>query len=200
MALRERKKAQTRRRISDVATGLFLARGFDRVSVAEVAEAADVSKMTVFNYFPRKEDLMFDRFPEMVELVTAAVRGRQEGEPPVSAIHRMLRDLVDRDHPLGGPRDGDRPFLRTVQDSPALLARAREFRDELTTVLTDLTGGDHRAHLTAALTVAAWQSVFTTSTRRLLAGAPPADLARDHLARLDEAFEAVAHATGPPRT
>lgn len=59
--LRERKKWETRRRISDVATGLFFARGFDNVTIAEVAEAAGVSRMTVFNYFPRKEDLFLDR-------------------------------------------------------------------------------------------------------------------------------------------
>ena len=55
--LRERKKLATRRAISDIATGLFMERGFDNVTVAEVAEVANVAKMTVFNYFPRKEDL-----------------------------------------------------------------------------------------------------------------------------------------------
>ena len=59
--LRERKKASTRLRISDIATGLFLERGFDEVTVAEVARAADVSVKTVFNYFGSKEDLIFDR-------------------------------------------------------------------------------------------------------------------------------------------
>ncbi len=59
--LRERKKRQTRQHISDVATGLFLERGFDAVTIAEVAEAADVSVNTVYNYFPAKEDLFLDR-------------------------------------------------------------------------------------------------------------------------------------------
>ena len=58
---RERKKRETRTRISDIATGLFLARGFDAVTIAEIAEAADVSVNTVYNYFPAKEDLFFDR-------------------------------------------------------------------------------------------------------------------------------------------
>src|SRR3954447_18223229 len=58
--LRERKKAATRQAISDVATGLFEARGFEAVTVAEIARAADVSAKTVFNYFPAKEDLFFD--------------------------------------------------------------------------------------------------------------------------------------------
>ena len=62
--LRERKKRATHQAISNVATGLFLERGFDEVTVAEIAEAANVAKMTVFNYFPRKEDLFFDREEE----------------------------------------------------------------------------------------------------------------------------------------
>lgn len=81
MGLRERKKRQTRSLISDVASGLFVQRGFDNVTVAEVAEAAGVSAKTVFNYFPRKEDLFLDRYPEAVELVTRAVRERAEGRP-----------------------------------------------------------------------------------------------------------------------
>lgn len=61
LGLRERKKRLTRQRISGEATALFLERGFDEVAVAEVARAAGVSTMTVFNYFPRKEDLFLDR-------------------------------------------------------------------------------------------------------------------------------------------
>lgn len=71
LTLRERKKRETRQRISDEATMLFVARGFDEVTVAEIAKAAHVSAMTVFNHFPRKEDLFLDRIPEAVELFTA---------------------------------------------------------------------------------------------------------------------------------
>ena len=78
-SLRERKKRETRQRISNVATGLFMLRGFDNVTVAEVAEAANVSKMTVFNYFPRKEELFFDRGAEAIELTEAAIRDRAPG-------------------------------------------------------------------------------------------------------------------------
>src|ERR1700712_5361728 len=73
LGLRERKKRETRQHLSDIATGLFYERGFDAVSVAEVADAAGVSKMTVFNYFPRKEDLFFDRGPELAELFSEAI-------------------------------------------------------------------------------------------------------------------------------
>ncbi|HEY0194530.1 MAG TPA: helix-turn-helix domain-containing protein, partial [Kofleriaceae bacterium] len=80
--LRERKKQETRKRISDTATGLFMQRGFDKVTVAEIAELANVSKMTVFNYFARKEDMLFDREPEALELIRRAVVERPAGAIP----------------------------------------------------------------------------------------------------------------------
>jgi AcrR family transcriptional regulator len=81
--LRERKKRATRQAISDVATQLFTERGFDNVTVAEIAAAANVAKMTVFNYFARKEDLFFDREDESRELPRAALAGRPPGESPL---------------------------------------------------------------------------------------------------------------------
>lgn len=72
--LRERKKARTRALVAETAMGLFAARGFDAVTVAEVAEAAEVSVTTVFNYFPTKEDLFYDRQDEVVEHLSRVVR------------------------------------------------------------------------------------------------------------------------------
>ncbi|MER6799893.1 TetR/AcrR family transcriptional regulator, partial [Amycolatopsis mediterranei] len=74
--LRERKKQATRLLISNVATGLFAERGFEEVTVAEIAEAAGVSKMTVFNYFPRKEDLFLDRHADRLAELTSVLRSR----------------------------------------------------------------------------------------------------------------------------
>lgn len=79
MGLRERKKARTRLQISDIATGLFLDRGFDEVTVAEVAKVAGVSVKTVFNYFGSKEDLLFDREPEWLAAIDALVASRGPG-------------------------------------------------------------------------------------------------------------------------
>src|SRR5438132_3025900 len=86
LTLRERKKLRTRQRISAEATLLFMGRGFDNVTVAEVARAAEVSTMTVFNYFPRKEDLFLDRIPEGHELITRAVRDRGPDATPLAAL------------------------------------------------------------------------------------------------------------------
>src|SRR3954453_22851663 len=86
--LRERKKQQTREQIARVAMKLFLKRGFDAVTVAEIADAAGVSEKTVFNYFPTKEDIFFDEVPARQAALVAAVRER----PPGTSMLAALRD------------------------------------------------------------------------------------------------------------
>jgi AcrR family transcriptional regulator len=122
---RERKKQQTRQAISDVATALFLERGFDAVTVAEVARAADVAVQTVFNHFPTKEDLFFDddgwwRGP------ARAVLDAPEGADPLEVLEahysRELKARVEAGHLRTW-----RKFRRTIEESPALLARRREY-------------------------------------------------------------------------
>ncbi|MEV8322018.1 TetR/AcrR family transcriptional regulator [Kitasatospora sp. NPDC056731] len=197
LTMRQRKKVQTRQRISGVATTLFLARGFDQVTVAEVAEAAEVSTMTVFNYFPRKEDLFLDRIPEAVELFTSAVRGRPAAESPLAALHRLILELVDEGYPLAALRDRFTAFWRVVVDSPSLRARAREGVEELEAALTEViaqTSPDPQPRLTAALAVAAYRTGCLTSAGRMLAGESAAAVDPDHRALLDEAFGALRRA------
>ncbi|MGW7523982.1 TetR/AcrR family transcriptional regulator [Streptomyces sp. NPDC054783] len=193
LPLRERKKRATRQRISDIATGLFVERGFDAVTVAEVARAADVSAMTVFNYFPRKEDLFLDRIPEAVELFATAVRERTPDETPLAALRRLALRLLDRQHPLSGVGETFLPFWRTVIASPALRARAREGVEEVERALSEALAGTGvpDPHLLAALTVAAYRTVYVTSACRLLAGDRVEEVARDHRMRLESAFGAL---------
>ncbi|MGW1282472.1 TetR/AcrR family transcriptional regulator [Streptomyces sp. NPDC002586] len=193
LSLRERKKLATRQRISDIATGLFIERGFDAVTVAEVARRADVSAMTVFNYFPRKEDLFLDRIPQAAELLAGAVRDRAAGEPPLAALRRLTLQLLEERHPLGGVGDAFAPFWRVVVDSPALRARAREGAEELERALAAALAGTGTPdpHLLAALVLAACRTVFVTSVRRLMAGAPVDEVAQEHRLRLEEAFAAL---------
>ncbi|MGW1164155.1 TetR/AcrR family transcriptional regulator [Streptomyces sp. NPDC002550] len=193
LPLRERKKRATRQRISDIATGLFVERGFDAVTVAEVARVSGVSAMTVFNYFPRKEDLFLDRIPEAVGLFAAAVRERTADETPLAALHRLALQLLDRRHPLSGVGETFLPFWRTVIASPALRARAREGVEEVERALATALGeaGVPDPPLLAALTVAAYRTVYVTSACRLLAGDPVQEVARDHRMRLESAFGAL---------
>src|SRR6058998_2688919 len=89
MGLREFKKQRTRQAIADAAMRLFVERGFDHVTVAEVAEAAGVSDKTVFNYFPTKEDLFYDEVPAREEALRQAIRGRRPGESILAALRRL---------------------------------------------------------------------------------------------------------------
>lgn len=193
LPLRERKKRATRRRISDIATQLFGERGFDAVTVAEVARAADVSAMTVFNYFPRKEDLFLDRIPEAADLLATAVRERAPEEPPLTALRRLTLRLLDERHPLSAVGENYVPFLRIVIGSPALRARAREGVEEVEAALAAALAdtGTPDPDLLAALVVAAYRTVFVDTARRLLAGDPVAEVAEDHRARLETAFTAL---------
>ncbi|MET0424531.1 MAG: helix-turn-helix domain-containing protein, partial [Actinoplanes sp.] len=96
----DRGGSRTRAHIADVATGLFLERGFDDVTIVEVAAAAGVSKVTVFAHFDRKEDLLLDRLPDVVEIARAAVRERAGEVGVVEAIRRTLLALTDERHGL----------------------------------------------------------------------------------------------------
>jgi AcrR family transcriptional regulator len=92
--LRELKKAQTRERIADVAAGLIAERGYDGVSMVDVARAATVSEQTVYNYFPAKQDLVLDRADEITEQYRQAVSGRPAGTSPASALHPLTVAII----------------------------------------------------------------------------------------------------------
>jgi AcrR family transcriptional regulator len=192
MGLRERKKRETRQRISDAATMLIVARGFDNVTVAEIAEAAQVSKMTVFNYFPRKEDMFFDRSEEAVATITAAISDRAIGTSFVAALRACLLDLIEQRHPLSGLREGIVPFIRTVQDSPSLRAVARETGDALEQVLATLFAEETQARpedplprVAAGLIIGAYRPVHARMIDEILAGRRIDELRPEHVARVD---------------
>src|SRR5581483_575710 len=92
--LRLRKRLATRRAISQVADRLFLERGFENVTVDEIAAAAHVGRMTVFNYFPRKEDMFFDRDEEGREAVREALRQRNPRVSPIETLRLLAHRLI----------------------------------------------------------------------------------------------------------
>jgi len=119
--LRERKKLQTRARIADTALRLFKERGFDQTTVAEVAAAADVSVKTVFNYFPAKEDLFFDRADEVEQVWLDAVADRRPDEPLLAGLRRRVLSRF-ADHPNGPGVD----FRKVLAGSTLLQARGQQ--------------------------------------------------------------------------
>lgn len=185
----------TRRKISDVATVLFLDRGFDAVTVADVARQAGVSSVTVFKHFPRKEDLLFDREEDAVEILRAAVRDRDPGIDALTSLREAAFRLVDDCHALSALKQGSIPFFRTVAGSPALIARAREIGAELQQALADELDADERfggdPALFAALVIAGYTAVMTKTARRVIDEGAPEPVIDDHRARLGRLFDAL---------
>ena len=168
-----RKRLATRQKISDVATRLFFERGFDEVTMDEIAEAADVSRMTVFNHFSRKEDLFFDLDEEGREDLLAALQKRDPGTPPVEALRLFAHWAVAHQRPyVRFFAAGSDKFMATIEASAALQARARAIRDELTDTLTvalaksvDRPLPDSFASLAASLLVATWTVAYLEAHR-----------------------------------
>jgi AcrR family transcriptional regulator len=176
MDRRTRKRLATRQAISDVATRLFMDRGFDRVTIDEIAEAADVGRMTVFNHFPRKEDMFFDREQEGHDLAFDAIRSRAPGTSPIQALGLLAHKMIEQPSEAFPLFADTRTFVETAQASEALKARARQMRDDfvraLAGVLADGVGrpaDDPDAYLAAGLAAATWSIAFTRAHAELSA-------------------------------
>jgi AcrR family transcriptional regulator len=168
--LRERKKLETRTVIADAAMQLFSTRGFDAVTVADVAEAAGVSEKTVFNYFPAKEDLFFDEADEREHALVADLRNRAPGESMLAALRRSAAANCGR---LCSEHFAH--FARIIEGSPALQRRERQmfarFARVLEAALLDegqVTQAEAAVAANAVIGAYAW--MFSTARRRALAG------------------------------
>ncbi|WP_055483360.1 TetR/AcrR family transcriptional regulator [Sphaerimonospora mesophila] len=201
--LRERKKRETRQRIADIAMGLFLQRGFDDVTVAEVARAADVSVNTVFNYFHTKEDLFLDRSEDVENLLARVILDRRPGESAVGAVRRdFFESLRDGDWRYG-MHEGADLFTRRVRESAALQARlslmTRRREELLAEALADETDADPD-DVTPWLVAAQICSVVTTLTRhfavRRMAGEDGDRIVSDIRAQAEIAFDLLEHGVG----
>jgi AcrR family transcriptional regulator len=164
---RTRKRLATRQSISDAATLLFFERGFDNVTVDEIAMAADVGRMTVFNYFPRKEDMLFDLDEEGREDVRDALRKRPGNVAPIEALRLFAHRAFKEQRPYVRFFEGGGKFFETVAASETLKARARAIRDELAQVVAEALAesagrddSDADARLAAGLLLATWTTAF----------------------------------------
>jgi AcrR family transcriptional regulator len=172
MGLRERKKRHTYQAISDAAIALFLKKGFDRVSVAEVAAAADVSKPTLFRYFPAKEDLALHRFADHEDEAARVVAARPPGISPLDALHRHFLDGLGRSDPVTGLSDdeGVLAYHRLLYGTPSLVARLYAYQGRSEDALTAALGGGLRARLAAGQIVAVQRILAEENWRRIAAG------------------------------
>lgn len=195
--LRERKKLRTSELISDTAVELFMARGFDNVSVADVADAAEVSKKTVFNYFPAKEDLVLSQIGDHEDESARVVREREPGESPVAALRRHFLALLRALDPIAGLTDIEEvlAFRRMVLSTPSLKLRLLEQwsrgEESLARALAEALDRPADALLPAALAaqVIAVQRVLSgRNLERMLAGERPADVLAECTAEAEAAF------------
>lgn len=142
--LRERKKLETRQRISDLATEMFLRHGFDAVRVADVAERVGVSEKTIFNYFPTKESLVFDRFDEQLADTLHAVSHRPSDTTPTRAfVNELVRQMA---HLAGEDFEQARelvPRFGEMLDGAATLRAAwSDHRDRMIAAVAEVLAGD----------------------------------------------------------
>ena len=202
LGLRERKKQQTRQQIFDAAQRLFAKRGFDSVTVAEVGRAADVSQVTVFNYFPTKEDLFYGGMQFFEEQLIEAVRSRARGEPALGAFRRRL--LEGADNLAAKERvDAIRRAAQAISTSPALVARERDIVDrytrQLAAVLAEETGAapDDAEPLAAAGALMVVHRMLVDHIRkRVLAGSRGSDLVGDFRTHARKAFRRLDRGLG----
>ena len=188
---------------ADLALGLFVVHGFDRVTVADVARVADVSVNTVFNYFRTKEDLFFDRAEVVEDLPARVVRERAPGESAVAALRRdFLEALEQRDYRIGFV-EGAETFARLVDESEALRARARLISDRreeaLARALADeveADPGDITPWLVAAQINAVQRHLINDIGRRKLAGQTLDEMYEDVREAVERAFDLLESGVG----
>ena len=190
--LRERKKQQTQQLILDTAARLFAERGFDGVTVAEIARAAELSEMTVFNYFPTKEDLVFGRMEFFEERLVAAVEQRDAGESAVASFGRVL--LAGIDQPAARA-DMIAKVATLIRASPALQAREREVTARYTarlahlfTTETGVAADDIEAWAAASALMAVHHGLVQHVRNAVLAGWRGKRLATDAAAQASRAL------------
>ncbi|MEU0389456.1 TetR family transcriptional regulator [Streptomyces chartreusis] len=198
IGLRERKKQRMYQVVSDIAIRLFLEKGFDAVSVAEVAAAAEISKPTLFRYFPAKEDLVLHRIADH-EGEAAQVVAEAEGEP-VAALRRHFLEGLERCDPVTGLNDDPRvlAFHRLLYGTPSLVARAHTHQERSEAALAEVLGGDLDARLAAGQIMAVQRILALENWRRIAAGERVADVRGDAVAAAERAFGWLA-AGLPPR-
>jgi AcrR family transcriptional regulator len=179
LGLRERKKQQTRQLLAETARRLFSERGFEQVSVAEIAREADVSEMTVFNYFPSKEDLVYSGLETFEEHLLAAIRERPPDQTLIAAFGEFILEprglLTVKDDAAARELIA---VTRMIAASPALLAREQQifarYTDTLAHLIATETGaraGDLRPYVVANALIGVHRALISYVRERLESGA-----------------------------
>jgi AcrR family transcriptional regulator len=169
LGLRERKKQRTRQLLSETARRLFSERGFEQVSVAQIAREADVSEQTVFNYFPSKEDLVYSRLETFEDQLLSAILERPPGQTVIAAFGDFV--LEPRGFLAADDDAAARELIavtRMIAASPALRAREQQilarYTDTLAQLIADETGaraGDLQPYVVANALIGVHRALIT---------------------------------------
>lgn len=200
--LRERKKNATWELLRKTALDLFEASGFEDVSVAEIAAAAEVSKATVFNYFPTKEDLVIGGMKHHTGDAARIVRERPKGQTPHEALCGHYLRLLERRAPQVGL--SDHPVFLRVQRllaaTPSLFIKAMDYRRQAAVLLAEALMEEGHTPLTSRLVAS--QLLHTQhilvegNVRRLLAGDPVEAIHEEAVTAAEHAFGLLEHGIG----
>jgi AcrR family transcriptional regulator len=191
--LRDLKKARTRRLIADTAARLFAERGYERVTVAEIARAAEVAEQTLYNYFPTKEQLVTDRELQIQEQLSALIRSRPPGISPAAAVRAFVLETVSaiRTEPPENAR-GTLGYLATI--SPAVNRLLLDLTDRQAEALAAAISASSPvapeiARLQGIALAAVFQIIIRESGRRAREGATPAEISDALIPQIDNVLD-----------
>jgi len=200
LGLRERKKRHTRAAIADTAIGLFLADGFDAVSVVHIAAAADVSKRTLFKYFPTKEDLVVHRFADHIDEAARVVRDRKPEETPLAALRTQFLAGLDDHEPSTGLCDLPEVLgcYQLVLNTPTLAARLAQFLTSGEVALAEALEpqAELDARLAASAITAVRRNLCEANWRELVAGSSAVQRHPTAVIEAERAFDLLASGFG----
>ena len=185
LGIRERKKQRTRQALRQAALELFLERGFEATTIADITAAADVAPRTFFSYFKTKEDVVFDEGPEGFDKLQQTLRQRPQGEPLLAAFRRVALDIAAD---LQTQSDQQQAAARIIASTPAIQARIRErmgqWEEQLAAMIAEERNSppdDLDSHVVAAALVGVLRSVQRVAVA--------AEMQLDLPALMDHAFD-----------
>jgi AcrR family transcriptional regulator len=202
--LRERKKRLLRQQLSDTATEMFMARGFDAVRVTEIAEACGVSEKTVYNYFPTKEALILDRWDATMAALRTALA--EPGSAPVEAALRILAGelggltswLARQEDPVQAGRTVVR-FGDMLRGTAALRAHQRDMADQLVAMAAEILAAraglrpdDPEPQIAATALLGLWEVQFGRLRKYLDGSRTPAQVHQAVTADVERAAKVIA--------
>lgn len=168
IGLRERKRSQTRTRIQDEAMRLFLERGFEATTLDDIAEAADVSRRSLFHYFGSKEEIVFSTKADFPALVADAIRRRPVDEALLDMVENAVLELAETHL-----SERARNLARLIQDTPALSAGDQAKYEKVERVLASALAqkkGRPETDIECRVTATAAIGILKLSTQAWLVG------------------------------